>query len=88
MWIKNEHVLCTIRYDCERNILWMNPDFSATKPYSLTVDATKIYYYRIENACESLDGDLLQKEEELALKVIKLVKKLFCKCFNCVLNLS
>lgn len=52
----------------------MNPDFSATKPYSLTVDTTKTYFYRIENACE---GDLMQKEEELAAKVIKVAKKMF-----------
>lgn len=76
--MKNELVLCTVTYDCERKILWMNPDFSATTPYLLeVVEDAKTYSYSIENACEAADEDYLQKEEKLAEKVITAAKKLF-----------
>lgn len=78
VWIKNEHVLCTINYDSKRKILYMNPDFS-TKPYLLEInnaDTTKTYQYSIESACDVIDEKLLRKEEELTKKVI-IIKKAF-----------
>lgn len=74
VWIKNEHVLCTIRYERERKMLLINPDFSKTKPYLLQVNAEtlKTYQYFIENASAEIDETSLAKEDELLQKVINI----------------
>lgn len=71
VWIKNEHVLCTIRYERERQILLINPDFSKTNPYLLqvNVETLKTYQYFIENASVEIDEINLMKEDELMQKV-------------------
>lgn len=79
IWIKAEHVLCTIRYDPHRKLLLLNPDFSKTKPYLLqaNVDVTKNYFYFIENASEEIDLASFLKEQELCEKVTIAILPIF-----------
>lgn len=60
-----------MKYDKERKILAVNPDFSKSKPYLLQVNADSIknYCYFIENACEEIDEEDFLKEERLYEKV-------------------
>lgn len=72
VWIKSEHVLCTIRYYEDSKLLLMNPDFTKTQPYLLQVtgETVKNYSYFIENACEDIDEATLNREEELCAKLL------------------
>ncbi|KAL3271048.1 hypothetical protein HHI36_021548 [Cryptolaemus montrouzieri] len=70
-WVKFEHVLCTMKYNKEKNILKVHPDFSNNIPYLLevNVETLKNYYYFIENVQEDIPEQLNQKENEIFKKI-------------------
>lgn len=71
-WLKQEYILCSLKYDKDRNVLFMCPDFSQSIPYLLEVqsDCTKNYCYFIENASNPMPTDLSLKENQILNKVI------------------
>lgn len=71
-WVKFEQIICTLKYNEEKSILCVFPDFNQNIPYSIdiTMDNTKKYYYFIENASDKPPKDLEFKEEMVAKKII------------------
>ncbi|KAK9874303.1 hypothetical protein WA026_002654 [Henosepilachna vigintioctopunctata] len=70
-WVKFEHILCTLKYNKEKNILIICPDFSQRLPYRLQLnsDSIRTFYYFIENASEDIPEELAQKENEIFKKI-------------------
>lgn len=66
VWIKQEYVLCALRYDEEKKILEVFPDFSGEKPYEI-FDS---FDYYVENISETIPDDLLQTENDILNKVM------------------
>ncbi|XP_044763320.1 Meckel syndrome type 1 protein [Coccinella septempunctata] len=77
-WVKFEHVLCMLKYDKEKNVLRVYPDFSPDIPYHMQVvgDTTKNYYFFIEHASEDIPEDLAQIEEQIFKKIADYKKSL------------
>ncbi|XP_045468861.1 Meckel syndrome type 1 protein [Harmonia axyridis] len=70
-WIKFEHIICVVKYDRERNVLRVYPDFSKDIPYHLQIDndISRNFYFFIENASESIPEDLSQIEGQIFKKI-------------------
>lgn len=70
-WIKYEHVICALKFDEEKRVLKVYPDFSKDVPYHLEIDkeSPKNYYYFIEHVSEGMPEDLSQAEEQIFKKV-------------------
>ncbi|XP_025833633.1 Meckel syndrome type 1 protein isoform X2 [Agrilus planipennis] len=73
IWIKNEFILCTIKYDRNNQILVINPDFSEADPYLLEFEDDKQYafVYRVEDVSENIKTSPSTTEEEICEKMIQ-----------------
>ncbi|XP_056633094.1 tectonic-like complex member MKS1 [Diorhabda sublineata] len=56
IWIKNEFILCTLKYEKVSKTFSIYPDFTTTKPYILRIqgECLKYVHYFIENASASI----------------------------------
>ncbi|CAG9854348.1 unnamed protein product [Phyllotreta striolata] len=70
-WIKNEIVLCAIRYDRISKTVSVFPDFTTTKPYTLTIFGQKLrrIRYFLEHASADIPDTEAFKENEIFRKV-------------------
>lgn len=70
VWIKNEQLLCSIKFDNNSQVLSVYPDFTTTKPYYIKVGSETIryFFYFIEN-CSEISEELALKEQEIIKKV-------------------
>lgn len=73
IWLKSEHVLCSLKYDFNNKILYVFPDFSKNEenPYVLEVggDGKEIYEYYIEHISKERDKKSDSNEKEVIQKV-------------------
>ncbi|XP_018561989.2 LOW QUALITY PROTEIN: Meckel syndrome type 1 protein [Anoplophora glabripennis] len=70
IWIKNEQLLCSIKYDKNSQVLNIYPDFTTIKPYYLKMGSETIryFFYFIEN-CSKISEELVLKEQEIIKKI-------------------
>lgn len=80
IWIKNEQVLCCMKFDSNSQVLSIYPDFTTTKPYFTKIQSETIryFFYFIEN-CSEISEELVLKEREVIKKVIAKNHNVFYK---------
>ncbi|RZC41425.1 Meckel syndrome type 1 protein [Asbolus verrucosus] len=70
-WIKDERILCTLKYDRKTKILSIHPDFTNFEPYLIKINGNKArnFKYLVENVSEPMPEDERFKETELIRKI-------------------
>ncbi|XP_023025425.2 Meckel syndrome, type 1 isoform X2 [Leptinotarsa decemlineata] len=73
IWIKNEQVLCSIKFDRVYKVVSIYPDFTKSKPYSLKIqgERPKYVHYFIEQCSENFSETEEQKEKDIMKKVVE-----------------
>lgn len=76
-WIKSEYIICCLKYDSQRKILLIYPDFTKFSAYTMIVnnDMSKRYDIRIENMSELIAPEILEPEKQIIDKVALIEKK-------------
>lgn len=71
IWIKNEKLLCSLKYNQSSRVLKVFPDFTNTHPYTLKIqsDKERIYSYFIENCSNSIPESIETNEKTLIKNV-------------------
>ncbi|XP_044260603.1 Meckel syndrome type 1 protein [Tribolium madens] len=82
-WLREEKVLCVVKYDRKYKILSIYPDFTKSQPYLIRLEGTTIrkYQYFLENVSTQIPEDVYLREKELIRK-INGHKTEFLKCLN------
>ncbi|KAL1502526.1 hypothetical protein ABEB36_007658 [Hypothenemus hampei] len=80
-WLKNEKVLCSLKFNEESKVLKVYPDFSNTRPYVLKIQSMegKVFRYFIEH-CSNLMPESIDSNQQTLIKKIREHSR------NCVMN--
>ncbi|EFA08377.1 Meckel syndrome type 1 protein-like Protein [Tribolium castaneum] len=70
-WLKQEQVLCVVKYDRKYKILSINPDFTKSQPYLIRLEGATIrkYHYFLENVSAQMPEEAHRREKELIRKI-------------------
>ncbi|XP_050299372.1 tectonic-like complex member MKS1 isoform X2 [Anthonomus grandis grandis] len=80
-WIKNEKLLCTLKYNPSMKVLQVFPDFTVSRPYKLSVPRSiqndeKVFSYFIENCSKEIPESIGLNEKSLIREINEYQEKL------------
>ncbi|GJQ85973.1 hypothetical protein Trydic_g21819 [Trypoxylus dichotomus] len=77
-WIKSEYILCCLKYDHSKKILFVYPDFTDFHSYRVTInnDMSKSYRLTIENTSELEGDEIPERERRILDKIVSYERKL------------